>query len=99
LRGHFVSAFQRASHGAQNFGVGQTHGAALPPDTPSTVALHLSALSHDAFGHAFLNAARPSLAICAMVVVIAALFASGLRGGRSAAGARRGASARLGDVA
>src|SRR5437868_5528706 len=37
FRGHFVSAFERASHGAQNFGVGQTHGTALPPDTPSTV--------------------------------------------------------------
>src|SRR5438128_58992 len=66
FRGHFVSAFQRASHGAQNFGVGQTHGATLPPDTPSTVARQLAALSHDAFGHAFLNAARPSLAICAV---------------------------------
>src|SRR5256714_2531767 len=99
FRGRFVSGFERASHGAQNFGVGQTHGAALPPDTPSTVVRQLAALSHDAFGQAFLSAARPSLAICAVVVVIAALFAGGLRGGRSAAGARRGASARLGDAA
>ena len=99
FRGRFVSGFERASHGAQNFGVGQTHGAALPPDTPSTVVRQLAALSHDAFGQAFLSAARPSLAICAVVVVIAVLFASGLRGGRSAAGARRDASAPLGDAA
>ena len=98
VRGRFVAAFQQASHGAQNFGVGQSHGA-LPAGTPHAVAQQLAALSHDAFGAAFLNAARPSLAICAAIVVVAALFAGGLRGGRGVEGARREEAAPLGDVA
>jgi predicted MFS family arabinose efflux permease len=99
FRGRFVAAFERASQGAQNFGAGQSHGTALPPQTPHAVAQQLAALSHEAFGQAFLNAARPSLAICAAVVVVAALFASGLRGGRGAEGVRRDAPAQLGDAA
>jgi hypothetical protein len=99
LRGHFVSGFQAASHGAQNFGAGQAHGTALPAGTPHVVAVRLAALSHDVFGQAFLNAARPSLAICAIVVVVAALFASGLRGGRGAERARQDDAATLGEVA
>jgi len=99
FRGRFVSAFQQASHGSPNFGVGQTHGAALSPRTPHAVAQQLAALSHEAFGQAFVNAARPSLALYAVVVVIAALCASGLRGGRGAEGARRDESLRLGDAA
>ena len=99
LRGHFVAAFQRAGHSAQNFGVGQSHDAALASQTPHAVTGQMSALAHEAFGRAFLNAARPSLALCAIVVVIAALFASGLRGGRSAERARRDEPSRLGDAA
>jgi hypothetical protein len=49
----------------------------------------VAALSHDVFGQAFLNAARPSVAICAGVLLLAALFAGGLRGGGSAVAARR----------
>jgi hypothetical protein len=41
------------------------------------------------YGQAFLNAARPSLVICAGVVILAAIFAAWFRGGRSAAAARR----------
>ncbi len=99
FRGRFVAAFEQASQGAQNFGAGQAHDAALPTGTPHAVVQQLAALSHQAFGQAFLNAARPSLAICAAVVIVAALFASGLRGGRSAEGARRDEAAPLGDAA
>jgi len=98
-RDHFVAAFERASHGAQNFGAGQSYAAALPPGTSQDVARQLAVLAHEAFGRAFLNAARPSIAICAGVVVLAVLFAGGLRGGRSAADARRVESRSLGDAA
>jgi hypothetical protein len=36
------------------------------------------------FAQAFLNAARPSLAICAGILLVAALLAGGLRGGHGA---------------
>ena len=88
-RGRFVAGFQQASHESQNFGASQVHGTALVSHPPHAVAQHLAAASHDVFGQAFLNAARPSLAICAGVLLLSALFASGLRGGRSAEAARR----------
>jgi EmrB/QacA subfamily drug resistance transporter len=89
LRGRFVAAFQKASQGAQNFGAGQAHGTASPSDPSSALGQHVAALSHEVFGQAFLGAARPSLEICAGVVILAALFAVWFRGGRSAAVARR----------
>jgi hypothetical protein len=89
-RGRFVAGFRQASHASQNFGVGQSHGTAISSDPPHAVAQQLAALSHEVFGQAFLNAARPSLVICAGVMVIAAVFATGFRGGRSAEAARRG---------
>ena len=98
-RGRFVAGFERASHESQNFGVGQAHGAALSSDPPHTVAQQLGTLSHEVFGQAFLNAARPSLAICGAVLLLAALFAGGLRGGRSADAARRVDSSALRDAA
>jgi hypothetical protein len=49
----------------------------------------VAAVSHDVFGQAFVNAARPSLAICAAVMVLAALFGLGFRGGRTAEDARQ----------
>jgi MFS family permease len=98
-RGRFVAGFERASHESQNFGVGQAHGAALSSDPPHTVAQQLGTLSHEVFGQAFLNAARPSLAICGGVLLLAALFAGGLRGGRSAETSRRADSSALGDAA
>ena len=87
-RPQFVAGFERASHSAQNFGVGQSHGAALSSHPSPAVAQHLTTLSHEVFGQAFLTAARPSLAICAGVLLLAAGFAAGFRGGRSAEAAR-----------
>jgi EmrB/QacA subfamily drug resistance transporter len=98
-RGRFVAGFERASHGAQNFGAGQSFDAILPRGTSQAVVQHLAALSHQAFGQAFVNAARPSIALCSGVVLLAALFAGGLRGGRSAADARRVEARSIGDVA
>ncbi|HEX6509420.1 MAG TPA: DHA2 family efflux MFS transporter permease subunit [Chloroflexota bacterium] len=88
-RGQFVAGFQKASHHAQNFGVDQSHSSVLSAPAPQAVAQRLAAASHDVFGQAFLNAARPSLAICAGVLLLVALLAGGLRGGRSAHAARR----------
>jgi hypothetical protein len=84
-----VAGFERAGHASQSFGVGQTHTASLAADPSPAVAHQLAVLSHEVFGQAFLNAARPSLAICAGVLVLAAFFATGFRGGRSAEDARR----------
>jgi hypothetical protein len=89
FRGRFVAAFQKTSQGAQDFGAGQSHGAASPSAPPHALVQHVAALSHEVYGQAFLGAARPSLAICAGVVILAAIFAVWFRGGRSAAAARR----------
>jgi EmrB/QacA subfamily drug resistance transporter len=89
VRGRFVAAFQTASQGAQDFGTGQSHGAVSPSDPPHALVQHVAALVHEVYGQAFLNAARPSLVICAGVVILAAIFAAWFRGGRSAAAARR----------
>jgi EmrB/QacA subfamily drug resistance transporter len=98
-RGRFVAGFERASHESQNFGVSQAHGAVFSSDPAHTVAQQLSTLSHEVFGQAFLNAARPSLAICAGVLLAAAVLGGGLRGGRSADAARRHDSSTLRDAA
>jgi hypothetical protein len=98
-RGQFVAGFQRASHDSQNFGIGQGHSTALSPHASAATTQHLALLSHDVFGQAFLNAARPSLAICGGVLLLAAALAAGLRGGRSAHAARRADAPALGDVA
>ena len=84
FRHQFVAGFERAARHAQDFGAGQSHGIASAAGTSHATARHLAALSHDVFGQAFLSAARPSLAICAGVLILAALFATGLRGGRTA---------------
>jgi len=99
FRGSFVAGFQRASHGSQDFGAGQAHGAGPAGDPPPAVAHHLAALSHDVFGQAFVNAARPSLAICAGILVLAALFGLGFRGGRSAEAANRSLAPTQADAA
>ena len=94
-RGAFVARFQRASHGAQNFGARQSGVA----DPPHSAAHHLAALSHEVFAQAFLNAARPSLVICSGILLLATGFALGLRGGRSAEAARHVALAAEGEAA
>ena len=98
-RGHFVAGFERASHDSQNFGVGGGHSTALSPHASAATTHHVALLSHEVFGQAFLNAARPSLAICGGVLLLAAVLATGLRGGRSAHAARRTDAAALGDAA
>jgi MFS family permease len=98
-RRQFLAGFDRASHSSQNFGVGQTHGAVLTSDPAGTVARQIAALSHEVFGQAFLNAARPSLVICAGVLALAAAFAAGLRGGRTAEAARQVPVVAEGDAA
>jgi EmrB/QacA subfamily drug resistance transporter len=99
FRDRFVAGFERASHQSQNFGIGQTHGAGISSDPSPVVTQQLAILSHDVFGQAFLNAARPSLAICAGVLVLAAVFATRFRGGRSAHAARHVASPALENAA
>lgn len=88
LRGQFVASFRRASHGSQNFGTGQSHGVALTSDPPRAIMHQIAALSYDVFGQSFLSAARLSLILCAAVLLLAALFATALRGGGSALAAR-----------
>ncbi|HEX8918848.1 MAG TPA: DHA2 family efflux MFS transporter permease subunit [Chloroflexota bacterium] len=88
-RGKFVAGFDQASHASQSFGISQRHTTALASDPPPAVTQHLATLSHEVFGQAFLNAARPSLVICAGILLLAALFATMFRGGRSAEAVRR----------
>jgi MFS family permease len=99
FRGQFVAGFQRASHASQSFGTGQAHTPALSADPSPAVSHHLATVSHEVLAQAFLNAARPSLAICGAALLLAALLAAGLRGGRSAEAARRADSPALGDAA
>lgn len=88
-RSRFVVGFERASHASQTFGVRQGHTAALSSDLPGAVAQQIATLSHDVFGQAFLNAARPAIMICAGVLLLATVFATMFRGGRSAEDVRR----------
>ena len=88
FRGQFLAGFQRASHDSQNFGVSQSP--TVVSSNPShAITQHLATVSHEVFGQAFLNAARPSLVICAGILILSAVFATGFRGGRSAAAARQ----------
>ena len=89
FRSQFVAGFLRASQGAQSFGLGQAPSPALPGDPAPAIAQQLATLSHAVFGQAFLHAARPSLAICAGVLLLAALLATGFRGGRGARAAEQ----------
>jgi MFS family permease len=86
MRAHFVITFDHASHQPQNFGASPAH-AALASDAPQTVAQQMTVLSHEVLGQAFVNAARPSIALCAGVLLLTAVFAGSLHGGRSAAAA------------
>jgi EmrB/QacA subfamily drug resistance transporter len=88
FRGQFLAGFQRASHDSQNFGVSQSPKV-VSSDPSHAVTQHLATISHEVFGQAFLNAARPSLAICAGILVLSAVFATAFRGGRTAAAARQ----------
>jgi EmrB/QacA subfamily drug resistance transporter len=88
VRGQFLQNFQRASHDSQSFGIGQAPAVRVSSDPTHTVAQHIAAISHEVFGQAFLNAARPSLMICAGIMILSAIFATAFRGGRTAEDAR-----------
>jgi EmrB/QacA subfamily drug resistance transporter len=89
VRGQFLAGFQRASHDSQNFGISQAPVVKVSSDPSHTLVQHIASVSHEVFGQAFLNAARPSLAICAGIMVLSAVFATLFRGGRSAEAARQ----------
>ena len=61
----------------------------LPANIPAATVQHLFALTHQVFSQAFLNAVRPTLAIAVAAILLGAFLSTFLRGGRSAAAARR----------
>jgi EmrB/QacA subfamily drug resistance transporter len=78
-RGRFVDAFTTA--GGLEVGAGQTGaqlGAAAPPD--------VARLATDVFRHAFVDALRPTLALAAIVLMLAAGGALAVRGRRGSQG-------------
>jgi EmrB/QacA subfamily drug resistance transporter len=78
-----------ASHSAQSYGTGQTRPAHIAAGTPPAVIREFGILTKFVFEHAFLDALRPSLAVCAAGLLLAALTATLLRGGKTAHDARR----------
>ncbi len=88
-RPYFIHALRSSGHGAQQFGAGQLHPRGLPSNIPAATVNQLTALTRDVFDHAFLNGMRPSIAVAIIALLTGALCAAFMRGGRSAAAARR----------
>jgi EmrB/QacA subfamily drug resistance transporter len=84
FRAKFIQSFSHASSGGFHLGRGQTGAGQLPRNLPAGVARHLQQLGHAVFDHAFLNAMKPSLAVCI----------AGLLSGAAVTLLRRGGSAR-----
>ena len=89
FRAVFTHAVQSASGSSQSYGAGQKQSVPIPPGTPIAVVREVGGLMKYVFDHAFLDALRPSLLACAAALLLAALTATLLRGGRSAHDARR----------
>jgi EmrB/QacA subfamily drug resistance transporter len=88
-RHYFITALRSSGHGAQQFGAGQLRPRGLPSSIPASTVNQLIALTRDAFDHAFLNGMRAPMAVAIIALLIGALTASFMRGGRSAADARK----------
>jgi MFS family permease len=81
-RQQFLARWQAASHAPQRFGSGQDRATAVPHGVAPATVERLAALSHQVFSQAFLNAARPTLLMCAGACAVGAVVAVVMRGQR-----------------
>jgi MFS family permease len=75
VRAPFVAAFSDASKQGFEVGAGQS-GAALqlPAGVPADVAVQIGQIAHAVFGHAFVDAMRPAMAIPLALLLVAVLL-------------------------
>lgn len=85
----FIGGFRAAASGAQNLGAGQSHRVPLPASVPPAAAAHIQALAHGVFDTSFLDATRPALMVVVGALIVGAAITTQMRGGRTAAEARR----------
>lgn len=85
----FLHIVTVSSHSSESFGTGQQRKVPPIPGAPLQAIRMMGGLLKYVFDHAFLDALRPSLLACAAALLLAALTATLLRGGRSAHDARR----------
>lgn len=78
-RGAFIAGFQKAGKGGLELGGGQA-SAKLPASVPQQLAAKIGALAKDVFGHEFVSAMRPTVALPIAVMLIAALSCLTLKG-------------------
>jgi EmrB/QacA subfamily drug resistance transporter len=81
----FVQGFARAGQNGLQVGAGQTGTARnLPAGVPRDVARHINGLAGQVFGHGFIDAMRPTMAVSAAVLLIGAVACLAVLGLRSA---------------
>ncbi|GGV15377.1 MFS transporter [Actinomadura cremea] len=82
-RAGFVDGFAGAAEGGLEIGAGQT-GAhqQLPPDVPPDVAHRVQDLAAQVFGHGFVDAMLPTMALPIAVVLLGAAACFGVKGHR-----------------
>jgi EmrB/QacA subfamily drug resistance transporter len=74
-RGAFENSFQQAADHGLQLGSGQHGGVNLPTGQPAELAQQFSRLASETFANAFLTAARPALAVAAVLLVLGSLLA------------------------
>jgi EmrB/QacA subfamily drug resistance transporter len=79
-RAPFVASFSNAARHGFQVGRGETGGRVhLPPGTPAQVAQQIVDAARSVFGHAFVDAMRPSMALAVAIVVLAAVASLAVR--------------------
>ncbi|WP_433425658.1 DHA2 family efflux MFS transporter permease subunit [Microtetraspora malaysiensis] len=85
VRDQFVAGFTEAGKGGLEVGAGQTGAAlTLPPGTPASLAQHIHQTAESVFGHGFVHAMRPTLALPIAVIAVGAVSCALVRRRRPA---------------
>ncbi|WP_309116039.1 DHA2 family efflux MFS transporter permease subunit [Saccharothrix sp.] len=78
VRPRFLSSFEEAAAHGLRLGSGQQGGITVPPDLPPDQQTLFTDLTREAFGSAFITAARPALIVAAAALVVGAFLATRL---------------------
>jgi EmrB/QacA subfamily drug resistance transporter len=79
-RGQFVAGFRNAARGGLEVGAGQTGAAQRPPQgVPRQVADQINRVAGDVFGHGFVHAVKPTVALPLLIVLLGAAACFGVR--------------------
>ncbi|GLZ09919.1 MFS transporter [Actinomadura sp. NBRC 104425] len=85
LRERFVAGFANAAKGGLEVGVGQTGAHQLPSNVPPSVAHRVQEVAAQVFGHGFVHALAPTIAVPVAAVLLGAAACLGVRGYRAPA--------------